>query len=151
MKRSKEVNGGFTLIELVVVMAIIAILATLIVAAIAAARRQSINTQRSGNVKTIETALESYYTKNKSYPTADTDVVALVSTLKTAGALTSDISGVDATNKVYYAYKSDGTKLTIGACDVDGLTAAGTPASVTNAGDQAIVGCKSGTAYIAVR
>lgn len=55
MKRNK----GFTLIELVVVMAIIAVLALLIVAAIMAARRQSQTTQRVGNIKTIETALES--------------------------------------------------------------------------------------------
>lgn len=53
-----KTKKGFTLIELMVVMAIIAILSVLIVGAIQAARKQATNTQRTGNVKTIETALE---------------------------------------------------------------------------------------------
>lgn len=59
----KKQTKGFTLIELVVVMAIIAVLSLLIVAAITAARRQSQTTQRMGNLKTIETALESRASK----------------------------------------------------------------------------------------
>jgi prepilin-type N-terminal cleavage/methylation domain-containing protein len=50
---------GFTLIELVVVMAIIAILSVIIVGAILAARTAATNTQRTGAVRTLETALES--------------------------------------------------------------------------------------------
>jgi prepilin-type N-terminal cleavage/methylation domain-containing protein len=66
---SKE-EQGFTLIELVVVMAIIAVLAALMVAAISAARKQADSTQRMGNTKTLETATETFSAKNGGkYPT----------------------------------------------------------------------------------
>lgn len=63
MKKKK----GFTLIELVVVMAIIAVLALLVVGAIIAARRTATATTNRGNAKTIQTAAEALYAKNKSY------------------------------------------------------------------------------------
>jgi prepilin-type N-terminal cleavage/methylation domain-containing protein len=59
---------GFTLIELVVVMAIIAILALIVVGAIILARRTSIETTNRGNAKTIQTALEAYYARTRTYP-----------------------------------------------------------------------------------
>lgn len=59
---------GFTLIELVVVMAIIAVLAVLIIGAIIVARRTSTETIHRGNAKTVQTAVEAYYTKRKIYP-----------------------------------------------------------------------------------
>lgn len=64
----KKLNKkGFTLIELVVVMAIIAVLAVLIIGAIIFARRTSQETTHRGNAKTIQTAIESAYAKNKRY------------------------------------------------------------------------------------
>lgn len=61
---------GFTLIELVVVMAIIAVLSLLIIAAIAAARRASVESQNRGNARTVEVAMEAYAAKNNGkYPT----------------------------------------------------------------------------------
>lgn len=59
---------GFTLIELMVVMAIIAILSTLIIGAVTIARRTARNTQRNSDARTIQSALESYFTANKKYP-----------------------------------------------------------------------------------
>jgi prepilin-type N-terminal cleavage/methylation domain-containing protein len=58
---------GFTLIELVVVMAIIAVLAMLVVGAIIVARNAQIRTANMGNAKTIQTALEAEYGKNGTY------------------------------------------------------------------------------------
>lgn len=58
---------GFTLIELVVVMAIIAVLAVLIVGAIVVARRTTTETANRSNAKTIETGLEAYYGKYKTF------------------------------------------------------------------------------------
>ena len=67
MKRLRE-KGGFTLIELVVVMAIIAVLAMLIIGAIIVARRTATETTNRSNAKTMQTAIETYYSKNRSYP-----------------------------------------------------------------------------------
>lgn len=59
---------GFTLIELVVVMAIIAVLAALMVAALSAARRQARNTMRLSDAKTFQIALEMYHSKYGKFP-----------------------------------------------------------------------------------
>lgn len=63
---------GFTLIELVVVMALIAILAALGVGAIIVARNTAKETTHKSNAKTIQTGLEAFFAKNGTYPTAGT-------------------------------------------------------------------------------
>lgn len=63
--RSKQ---GFTLIEVVVVMAIIAILALLVVGAITVARRAARETAHRANGKSIQAGFEAYFASNKIYP-----------------------------------------------------------------------------------
>ena len=111
-----KTKKGFTLIELVVVMAIIAILSVIIVGAILAARTAATNTQRTGLVRTIETALEAraarcngmYYSAVASkgaacnaltvVPAAPaTNTQALVNTLRGYDAATGIIPTVGAT------------------------------------------------------
>lgn len=75
---------GFTLIEVVVVMAIIAVLAVLVVGAIIIARNSAKETTHRSNGKTVQTALESYYTKNKRYP-ATTGTVSFAAALTATG------------------------------------------------------------------
>jgi prepilin-type N-terminal cleavage/methylation domain-containing protein len=76
MKKATALSGkskGFTLIELVVVMAIIAVLALMVVAAITAARRQSIESQNRNNARTVEVAMEARASQNNGqYPTIGT-------------------------------------------------------------------------------
>jgi prepilin-type N-terminal cleavage/methylation domain-containing protein len=68
MKKIIKKEGGFNLIELLVVMAIIAVLIALVIAAINIARRGTRNTQRRSVAQTIKASLEDYYARNKSYP-----------------------------------------------------------------------------------
>ncbi len=70
MKRLKN-KGGFTLIEVVVVMAIIAVLAVLVIGAITIARNTAKETTHRSNARTIQTGLEGFYAKNKSYVGTD--------------------------------------------------------------------------------
>lgn len=68
MKKINQRKDGFTLIELMVVMAIIAVLSVLIIGAIQLARRASVETTHRSNAKTIQTAMEAFYAKKKAYP-----------------------------------------------------------------------------------
>jgi len=61
-------RNGFTLLELLVVLAIIAILIAIGVAAFSAAQLRARDAQRKSDLKTIASALENYYAKNKLYP-----------------------------------------------------------------------------------
>jgi prepilin-type N-terminal cleavage/methylation domain-containing protein len=67
---SKKISSGFTLIELVVVIAIITILATIILASISEARQNTREKRRISDLAQIEFALTLY--KEKNYRTAGT-------------------------------------------------------------------------------
>ena len=78
---------GFTLIELVVVMALIAILAALGVGAIIVARNTAKETTHKSNAKTIQTGLEAYFAKNGNYP-ATTGTVSFTTAATSANNVT---------------------------------------------------------------
>ncbi len=65
---------GFTLVELLVVIAIIAILSTLAVVALNSARQKSRDAKRVSDIKQVQTALELYFGDQNAYPTAATAV-----------------------------------------------------------------------------
>ena len=62
---------GFTLIELLVVMLIIGILAAIALPAFLGQRQKAQDTEAKTQVRTMQTALESYYTDNQTYVGAD--------------------------------------------------------------------------------
>ncbi len=65
----KKLNRqGFTLIEVVVVMAIIAVLAALIIGAILVARNTAKETSNRTNAKAMQAGMEAYYSRNRNYP-----------------------------------------------------------------------------------
>jgi type II secretion system protein G len=61
---------GFTLVELLVVMAIIGILATVVVGGFRSSQTKGRDTQRKGDLKEIANALELFYQDYGRYPTA---------------------------------------------------------------------------------
>lgn len=66
---------GFTLLEMMVVVAIIAILASILIPNFSRARAEAQTAACIGNMKTIATALELYYSDNQSYPSVSrTDI-----------------------------------------------------------------------------
>lgn len=69
--------GGFTLIELILVMAIIGILAVIGIGSYTQAIVKSRDTQRKNDLNQIAKAIELFNNDMKSYPTADVDGVML--------------------------------------------------------------------------
>lgn len=72
---------GFTLIELMVVIAIIAILSGIILASFSAAKARSRDTQRISDVAQIQLALAGYFNQCNDYPNPDTGNVIDANTL----------------------------------------------------------------------
>lgn len=72
LDEKREMNGqrGFTLLEMMVVVAIIAILAGILIPNFTRARAEAQTAACLGNIKMIATALELYYTDKQVYPTA---------------------------------------------------------------------------------
>jgi general secretion pathway protein G len=62
-------NKGFTLIEMLVVIAVIGLLAALILVGLSSFRVRGRDTRRVADVKEVQNGLELYYMKNGSYPT----------------------------------------------------------------------------------
>jgi type IV pilus assembly protein PilA len=59
---------GFTLIELMIVIAIIGILAAIAIPQFAAYRRKSYNAAAISDMRTAKTSLEAYYAEYQEYP-----------------------------------------------------------------------------------
>lgn len=67
---TRTLSRGFTLIELLIVISILGILATLVVVNLSGARKSARDAERIDNLKTIQTALESYFNDKGYYPPA---------------------------------------------------------------------------------
>jgi type II secretion system protein G len=80
-------QGGFTLLELLIVIVIIGILALLIIPNITSAPKKARDTKRKTDVTTLRKGLEEYFVNNNSYPNALTDLTTgsapIVKTLPT--------------------------------------------------------------------
>lgn len=74
---------GFTLLEMMVVVAIIAILAAILIPNFTHARAQAATSACMANMKSIATAMELYYTDNQSYPSVSQKPVTQVPGLST--------------------------------------------------------------------
>lgn len=70
---SRESTKGFTLVELLIVIAVIGILATVLIVALNPAKQlqKGRDIQRKTGLKAVQNALEAYYADNGSYPPND--------------------------------------------------------------------------------
>jgi type II secretion system protein G len=67
-------QGGFTLLELLIVIVIIGILALLIIPNITSAPKKARDTQRKTDITTVRKGLEEYFVNNNVYPAALADL-----------------------------------------------------------------------------
>ena len=66
----RKSNKGFTLIELMIVIAIIGILAAIAIPQFAAYRTRAYNAAAESDLRNCRTALEAYYADYQQYPNA---------------------------------------------------------------------------------
>jgi prepilin-type N-terminal cleavage/methylation domain-containing protein len=67
-------SGGFSLIELLVVVAIIALLAAIGIPQFASYRSRAIDAQMKSDLRNAAVAMESYYTKRSIYPASVSEI-----------------------------------------------------------------------------
>ncbi|AZO32539.1 type II secretion system major pseudopilin GspG [Mesorhizobium sp. M1B.F.Ca.ET.045.04.1.1] len=77
-KRTGNSEAGFTLVELLVVLAIIALIATLVAPQVLRYLGSARTSAAKAQIKNIESALELYYVDNAKYPSNDEGLKALV-------------------------------------------------------------------------
>jgi prepilin-type N-terminal cleavage/methylation domain-containing protein len=113
----KKSTKGFTLIEILIVVAIIGILASVVVVGLGPAQKRGRDARRASDLRSVQTALELYYGKNTKYPNAAiTDWKSLADILLAADLGVSQIPSDPTTNKEYlYATDVNGTTYILGA------------------------------------
>ncbi len=125
LKLQKNLQAGFTIIELLIVIAIIGILATLVLTNFQGAQAKGRDTVRKNDINSVYQKLEEYYNENGSYPGSalaaatfpgidagallDADGTTIVSSFNTAAPATPTMT---TTNEYLYAAYGDGSVAT---------------------------------------
>jgi type II secretion system protein G len=106
----KTPSSAFTLIELLIVIAIISVLAGLVLGAASSVQKKGARSRAEAEIAAIGAALESYKADNGDYPlgTNSNNSLVLVASLMPSPS----VGG-----KVYYEFKSKWTNATLGALD----------------------------------
>jgi len=89
-KKASNITQGFSLIELMIVMAIIAILSAIILPNFSNIGQKAKETATKSNGHALQVALESYFLSKGTYPAGTPTIESLVTTLKTEGAITQE-------------------------------------------------------------
>ncbi len=84
-------NRAFTLIELLIVIAIIGVISSIVLSSLNTSRNRANDAKRISSIKQVQTALEAYYNDNNSqYPTsADVAFPGILSSALTPGYISS--------------------------------------------------------------
>lgn len=111
----KNSRKGFTLIEMLIVVAIIGILASIVVIGIGPAQKKGRDSRRAADLREVQTGLELYFNKTGLYPTSGSQAPnwpALQTFLKGAAGIGVTQVPNDPTTGHNYLYASDASALT---------------------------------------
>ncbi len=111
-------SKGFTLIEILIVVAIIGILASTVLVGLLPAQRQGRDARRISDLRQVQNALELYFNANGVYPNVPT-WNNLQTTLAAAAIGVSNVPD-DPKSGAHYQYVSDGATYVLGATLEDG-------------------------------
>lgn len=106
---NKNTRKGFTLIEMLIVVAIIGILASIVVVGIGPAQKKGRDSRRAADLREVQTALELYYNKEGEYPGNVNSWSDLKAALINADIGVSNIP-VDPNAGVSYIYGTNSTQ-----------------------------------------
>jgi len=113
LKVQRKLQSGFTIIELLIVIAIIGILATLVLTNFRGAQAKSRDVTRKSDINSLYQKLEEFYNENGGYPDGDLTTTNLPGL--DAGALL-DADGVD----ILESFTADTTKPTLAPVNTGG-------------------------------
>lgn len=79
--QARQFNYGFTILEMMVVIAIIGIVSGIVTASISDSKAKGRDAKRIADISVIQLALENYYDRNSEYPTSLSNLVSFDSSV----------------------------------------------------------------------
>jgi type II secretion system protein G len=105
---------GFTLIEILIVVAIIGMLSSIVLVGLGSFRSRGRDARRAADLREIQNALELYYAKNGNYPAEESSVDVSELNLQNEGIGVTKIPA-DPSSGQTYQYGSDGQSYVLSA------------------------------------
>ena len=152
-KNINKFQKGFTLVELLIVIAIIGVLAALLMSNFIGVRQRARDAQRKSDLKQIQSALELYRSDLAAYPLTN-NFSACLSSLPPPPATTIYMQKVpcdpsSSYNGGDYSYTSDGSTYSVAACAENSSDSQATAlASIASGVLETRTGCTSGYFFV---